>query len=219
MKDIANKRFGRLVALVPVEKNKWDNWIWECRCDCGNIHMAAQGKLTLGKVSSCGCYKKELKITQLEKHGITTGGKPRTLIIWSGMKARCLNNKSISYKSYGAKGVTVCDEWLEFKNFHNWAITHGYQDGLTLDRIDNYGNYEPTNCQWVDSKENKKRQRNTRYIVINGISKSVSDWCRTLKISKTTAYKHLNVSDQEFIDFVKTNFINKFLKREEEELA
>lgn len=223
MDNLAGKKFGRLQVVKRAGVTKWGNVNWLCKCDCGNEHIAAADKLKKGKVKSCGCYKKEMSIRQLEKHGITTGGKPRTLVIWNGIKARCLNPNSISYKSYGARGIRICDEWLQFENFHNWAIENGYQESLTIDRINNDGNYEPSNCQWVNPEVNKRKQRNVRSISIQGETKSVSQWCKDLKISKSTAYKYLNKSEKDFVDYVSGKgqiyFINKFLKESEVAVA
>lgn len=214
MKDLVGKKFGRLTVLERAGTTKWGNILWLCKCDCGKEHIAASGKLIQGKVTSCGCYAHEVHVKQLERHGITTGGKPRTLVIWCGMKARCLNKKSISYKSYGGRGITVCEEWLTFENFHKWALANGYDDGLTIDRIDNNGNYEPSNCQWITSRANKKRQRNARNIEICGVTKNLSEWCKELHIGKATAYKHLIISEDDFITFAKGQvyFINKFME-------
>lgn len=201
MRDLTGQRFGRLVALEVSGRNKYGNLMWLCKCDCGNMHTVPSGKLIQGKSKSCGCYAKEVHAKSLEKHGITTGGKPRTFTIWCGMKARCLDPKAISYKSYGARGITVCQEWLGeqgFENFHNWAIANGYTDELTIDRIDNNGNYEPNNCRWVEAKENRKKQRNVHYVEAYSLKLSVSDWCRKVNMSKSTAYKYLNRSENDF---------------------
>ena len=200
MNDISGEKFGRLTAIKPCGKNKWKNIMWLCKCDCGKEHMATEGKLKQGKVRSCGCLAKEMHIKQLETHGLTTGGKPRTFIIWNGMKARCLNPKNDSYKSYGARGIKICDEWMKFENFHNWAIANGYNDNLSLDRIDNDDDYKPSNCQWVTPSENYKKQRKARYITIDGVTLNVSDWCKYLKVSRYTAYKYLNVSEEAFVE-------------------
>lgn len=200
MSDITGQKFNRLVAIEPHSKNKWGNVVWKCKCECGNEHLAAEGKLKQGKVKSCGCLAKELHIKQLETHGLTTGGKPRTFIIWNGMKYRCLNPKSDSYQSYGGRGIKICEEWLNFEKFHDWAINNGYSDELSLDRIDNDKNYEPSNCKWVTPSENYKKQRNARYITIENITLNVNDWCKYLKISKPTAYKYLNVNNETFIE-------------------
>lgn len=91
---------------------------------------------------------------------------------------------------------------MEFKNFHEWAISHGYNDNLTLDRIDNNKGYSPENCRWIPARENKIRQRSTRFIRIGNEVNSISGWCKKTGISKTTAYKALHVSEQAFKDLI-----------------
>lgn len=196
MNNLIGKRFGRLTVIKQQGKNKWRNYMWLCKCDCGNEHLVAGGKLIQGKVTSCGCYAKELHIKQLEKHGITTDGKPRTFIIWNGMKARCLNPKSTSYKNYGARGIKICDEWLSFENFHNWAISNGYGDDLQIDRKDNNGNYEPSNCRWVTKTKNMQNQRRKHYITIKSRTETISEWIKILKLSKSKVYRWLKSGDE-----------------------
>lgn len=223
MKNLENQRFGRQVAKKPVGKNKYGNILWLCKCDCGNEHIVPSGKLVQGKSRSCGCLAKEMHTSQLEKHGITTNGKPRTFIIWAGMKQRCYNPKSVSYKSYGARGISVCSEWLVFENFHKWAMANGYKDDLEIDRIDNDGNYEPSNCRWVTKSFNRAHQRQSRFFEVFGIRLNISQWCRALEVDRRIAYQHLNVSEDNFIDWIKEKivtgkgqiyFINKFLNKE-----
>ena len=216
MRDLTNMRFGQQVAIRPCGKNKSGNILWLCKCDCGNTHVVPSGKLVQGKSKSCGCYRRKNSTCMLEKHGITTGGKPRTFIIWNGMKSRCLNHNSTSYKNYGGRGISICDEWLVFENFHNWAMANGYKDWLQIDRIDNDGNYEPSNCRWVTRKENMRNCSYNHYIEIMGMRKIVSDWIKELGISKTTAYKYLKISDKAFVEYVinkkgQIYFINKFI--------
>jgi hypothetical protein len=212
------------VAIRPAGKNKYGNILWICKCDCGNEHIVPSGKLIQGKSKSCGCYAREIHVNELERHGITTGGSPRTLIIWNGMKARCLNSNAISYKNYGGRGIKICDEWLSFENFHNWAMSNGYADGLEIDRIDNEKGYCPENCRWVSKTFNRKHQRKTRYLEIFGIKLNISEWCEEVKMSKSTAYKYLHISEDTFINEVKKRikdgrgqlyFVNKFLGQED----
>lgn len=188
--DITNKRFGFQTAIKPVGKNKWRNVLWLCKCDCGKEHEVSQSKLVQGKSKSCGCYALKLHVQQLEKHGITTGGKPRTFTIWVGMKARCMKPTNVSYKSYGARGITVCQEWLVFENFHKWAIENGYEDGKTIDRIDNDGNYSPDNCRWIDRAENLLRQRRYNLLTVNGETLPLSTFARKLGVSRSTLTKY-----------------------------
>lgn len=219
MRDLTNQRFGRQVAKEPVGKNKYGNVLWFCECDCGNEHIVPSGKLVQGKSRSCGCLAREMHIKQLEKHGITTGGKPRTFVIWNGMKSRCLNPKSVSYKNYGGRGISICNEWMNFENFHNWALGNGYSDDLQIDRIDNDGNYEPNNCRWITKKENMQNCRYSHFVEIMGIKKIVSEWIRLLEIPKSTAYKYLKISDKAFADYAinkkgQVYFVNKFMSKE-----
>lgn len=203
MRDLTNQRFGRQVAIKPCGTNKYGNILWLCKCDCGKEHIVPSGKLVQGKSKSCGCLAKDVHIAQLQTHGITTGGKPRTFIIWNDMKARCLNPKSISYKNYGARGITVCQEWLTYENFHNWALNNGYNDQLTLDRIDNEGNYCPENCRWVTMEYNRAHQRRTKFFVIDGEELSFTKWCEKAGISRYIAHKILDKSEETFVKTLK----------------
>lgn len=188
----AGDKFGRLTALRCAGRNKWHDQLWECECECGKVKTVAAGKLKSGHTRSCGCLALDMRAKQLETHGITTGGKPRTFTIWSGMKARCLNPKSVSYPNYGGRGVGICAEWLEFKAFHEWAVSNGYADGLQLDRIDNDGNYCPDNCRWVTRSENQRNTRRTHLITLDGRTQCAAAWIKELGISKTTFYTALH---------------------------
>ena len=218
MKDLTGIRFGKQVAIKPNGKNPYGNILWLCKCDCGNEHVVPSGKLVQGKSRSCGCFRRENSKKLLQKHGITSGGKPRTFTIWADMKSRCLNSKSISYKNYGSRGIRVCDEWLSYENFHNWAITNGYSDELQLDRIDNDGNYEPSNCRWVTREINMRNTRKNHYICVYGETKTISEWINLLGLSKSVAYKHLKESEESFIKYATDKgqlyFVNKFLNKE-----
>lgn len=203
-KDLTNKRFGHQVAVAFKGYNKWRNAMWLCKCDCGNEHIVPSGKLIKGKSTSCGCYRRNLLIERSTKHGLTAGEKPRLFTIWIDMKARCYNPNNIGFHSYGGRGIRICEEWMEsFSNFYNWAISNGYSDNLTIDRIDINGNYEPSNCQWITSRENKMKQRKTIWI----LGKPLSANARVIGISrfKLSAYYHKH-------GLLKTEeFINKFI--------
>lgn len=102
------------------------------------------------------------------------------------MRQRCYNPKNKSYKDYGGRGITICEEWDNYEAFHNWATANGYKRGLTIERINNNDSYSPSNCKWVPQSMQLKNIRNNRYITFNGITKTLADWGRTTGINPRT---------------------------------
>lgn len=122
-------------------------------------------------------------------------GKRNTRLyrIWSNMKTRCFNSNDKHYKNWGGRGITVCNEWKNnFKTFYDWAMSHGYEDNLTIDRINNDGNYEPSNCRWVKAEEQGKNQRKTHLLTYNGETHSCREWEHILKTGKNTILVRYN---------------------------
>ena len=151
-------RFGRLVIVredQPVYWRKFRKRRFLCRCDCGREVIIHIYNLKLGHTRSCGCLKVEHGQGK-RTHGDTSARLYQT---WRGMLNRCRNNNVKSYKYYGAMGVRVCDEWLRYEPFRDWAIRHGYQAHLTIDRVNPFGNYEPTNCRWATRLEQRHSRR------------------------------------------------------------
>lgn len=208
--DLTGRTFGRLKVLRHAGINKWGNYLWECQCSCGRLHTVSSGKLVKGKSTSCGCYAKELHVKQLTKHGITVNGKPRLFTIWCGIKSRCLNPKSINYHRYGKRGIGICEEWLCFESFYNWSIENGYKEGLTIDRIDNNGNYSPDNCSWITRYENALKQERYTMLIINGKTKPLSTIAREIGMSRYSLRAIYNKHGKEYTQL----FINKFLNNE-----
>lgn len=164
-KDLTGKRFGRLVVVKRVGSNKKGNSIWECHCDCGNISNVVGYSLTDGKSRSCGCLQKEA-VANMNKTCKRTHGKKNTRLyrIWNGMKDRCFNKNSPDYNSYGGRGITVCEEWKQsFECFYIWAVSNGYSDSLSIDRINGDGNYEPDNCRWATASEQNRNRRKYKW--------------------------------------------------------
>ncbi len=180
IKDISGQKFGRLTALYRLHNTKCRTR-WLCVCDCGNLTEVKTVKLTTGHTRSCGCLQKEVTSTHFKKHGQS---KTRLYKIWQGMKKRCYNSNDKAYNYYGGRGIKVCDEWLnDFQTFYDWSMNNGYNEHLTIDRIDVNGNYEPNNCRWVDYKIQNRNSRHNTLFTIDGETRCLSEWCEILNLN------------------------------------
>lgn len=181
--DITGKKFGRLLVIKRTNDHITPKGhhitMWECKCDCGNTKTITGHALKQGFTKSCGCISK--------KHGKT---KTRLFNIWVNMRQRCYNSKIPEFHLWGGKGVAVCDEWRnDFKTFYDWAMSNGYTDELTIDRIDNNGNYEPSNCRWVTAKAQAMNLSSNHKITINGKTKTLCEWLEVAPITASTYHK------------------------------
>lgn len=222
MLDLTGRKFGRLKVINIVGRTKWGNVLWLCKCDCGKEHIAASNKLINGKTRSCGCFAIEVRSQKATKHGLTAGGKPRTFVIWSDMKARCYREHDINYRNYGERGIKVCEEWKEFSSFHLWAIKNGYSDDLSLDRIDGDGNYCPENCRWIPMAVNRLIQRRYTLLTVEGITRPLGTFAKKIGIDRYYLRKYYNNNGKEKTESAikelivtgkgQSYFINKFLR-------
>lgn len=186
---ITGDRYGRLTIVLEVESRNKQRF-FECKCDCGVVITACLYSLRRGSIVSCGCFHKEYMSSVFKTHGYTG---TRLYNTWLNIKQRCCNPNNPRSKNYGLNGVTVCNEWLNsFEAFKNWSLANGYNDNLTIDRINVYGNYEPENCRWITNSAQQSNRRNNRVITFNGLSKTITEWAREKGISIKTLQCRIN---------------------------
>lgn len=178
IKDLTNQKFGRLTVRELSYVDKKRGAVWLCDCECGNTKEVLSVHLVRGDTKSCGCLLKDVSKNLHKTHGLSN---TRIHNIWMHTRRKCTNPNDKRYKDYGERGIKVCDEWMnDFISFYNWSMQNGYQDDLTLDRIDVDGNYEPNNCRWVDNDVQSHNKRLDKLYTYNGKTLSVRDWCKEI---------------------------------------
>ncbi len=184
--DMTGKRIGHLIVLRRASHGLYGRGhaAWVCKCDCGKKIVADGTLLRRGYYSSCGCMRRKRLHDIAYKHGMTN---TRLFKIWSCMKQRCYYPKYIDYCSYGGRGIKVCDEWKNsFQTFASWAISNGYNNALSIDRINVDGDYTPQNCRWATNIEQANNRRNNHYLTYHGERHSIAEWSRIKNISYDT---------------------------------
>ena len=180
--DLTGKRFGRLV-VIGVDDRGTRKTYYNCQCDCGNVKSVRADSLLCGAIRSCGCMKKEQDRINLEANHSHRQSGTRLYQIWQGMKRRCHNPHDTRYDRYGGRGIIVCDEWREnFQAFYDWAVQNGYDETLTIDRIDNDGNYCPDNCRWSSKEEQARNRSSNINITIGNATKTLTEWCEIFQV-------------------------------------
>lgn len=186
--DLTGREFGRwkVLAFSHIRKSKYA--YWKCQCSCGTEKFVRGCKLRGGESKSCGCLHKELASLRLTTHGMTNTSIYR---IWTNMKVRCYDPNNKGFKDYGGRGITICPEWLNsFEIFYKDVGNR--PDGMSLDRIDNAGNYEPSNVQWATKEDQENNKRSNVYYEYDGKRLTVPQWGRLKGVKISNLYERIN---------------------------
>ncbi len=186
--DLSGNRYDMLYVIRRVD-NSSDGYVqYLCQCDCGNYKIIKADNLRNGNTHSCGCLKKKMMAEKQFKHG-SSGGRhgqsTRLYRIWRGMLSRCYTKSATEYDRYGGRGISVCDDWrYDYCSFMDWAMSNGYSDDLTIDRINNDSDYSPDNCRWVPFEKQLLNKSNNRLLSFNGQIKTITEWANEYNIDR-----------------------------------
>lgn len=191
LKDLTNQRFGKLTVIKrDLTSKKGVRWI--CKCDCGNEKSISSHCLIEGHTKSCGCYSFRWKENVI-RHNSQEHRK--LFAVYRNIIKRCYDKEFKQYKDYGGRGIIMCDEWLkDFEKFYSWAINNGYREDLSIDRINNNGNYEPNNCRWATIEEQSNNKRSCVYVEYNNEKHTIKEWSKITGISYQTLHHRIKVN-------------------------
>ena len=195
IKDITRQRFGMLVAVSLTSERLDGAAVWICVCDCGATCQRSRRNLRNGATTSCGCKRRQFLCKGKPYHGKSGTATYR---VWSGMLTRCFNSKDPDYARYGARGITVCERWLDFRNFvadigmrPAPPVGTDLKRFWSIERIDNAGNYEPGNCKWATTIEQGNNRRTNVHVEIGGVTHTVAEWARLTGLRAHTAAQRI----------------------------
>ena len=197
--DLTGRRFGRLVVLSESEpqikitpERKYKKRRWLCQCDCGNQCIVSMSNLRGGHTKSCGCLSNENRILHIQEMTTHNEYKTRLYGIWNGIKQRVSNPNRERFNRYGGRGISICEEWSNsYESFRDWALSNGYSDELTIDRIDNNGDYCPDNCRWVSKTEQANNRSTNHMLTYQNETHTVAEWSRIVGIKGSTIIQRL----------------------------
>lgn len=201
--DLTGQVFGRLTVLERHGSAPNGSALWLCQCSCGNLSIVLGTQLRGGYTKSCGCLGQEkLLLGRQPKH---FGSQEPLYDIWTSMKSRCYNPNNKSYNIYGGRGINVCDDWYnDYSIFRDWSLNHGYEKGLSIDRINTDGNYEPNNCKWSTIKEQANNRRTNINITYFNETHTLSEWCDILNLPYRVIYKRYHTFKWDFWTAIST---------------
>ena len=193
--DLTGQRFGRLIVVKRAENTKSGDARWMCKCDCGNETIVKAKNLKSGGTKSCGCLQKEIARETCKVHSATHRMSKTTIYNdWNSMKQRCYNPNSEKYHRYGERGIIVCDRWRDsFEAFYEDVskLPHFGEQGYTLNRIDNDGNYEPNNVEWATPKEQANNRQSNHLLTFNDKTQTIVQWAYETGIKSATIARRL----------------------------
>ena len=189
------QRYGRLTVICDGGRRR-GRVMWLCRCDCGKEILVSSSSLSTGNTRSCGCLHSEQAVENIrpwhEDHDMDGTASGKLYCSWRDMLRRCYDERSVSYPNYGGRGITVCEEWHTFRPFRDWAFQSGYEEGLSIDRIDNDIGYCPENCCWTTRKRQNNNKRSNIRIEYDGRNMTASEWAEETGINYRTLIARYN---------------------------
>lgn len=187
-RDLTGHQYGRLKVIRFHEKRDKRSY-YLCKCECGTERVVRSDGLTTGHTQSCGCLCKEINKNN-PNHVVHGKSRTRLYGVWSGMKERCNRESSPAYVNYGGRGIKLCEDWENnFSSFYDWANKNGYEEDLTIERVDNNKGYSPENCTWITKGEQNKNKRSKRLITIGKETKSLAEWCECTGLHRSTIHR------------------------------
>lgn len=198
--DLTGMTFGRLTVRSrtsdQVSPSGRHRTKWICECSCGNTVSVLAENLNSGRTTSCGCYRAD---KNRDKFGTHLDTHSKLYGVWCSMKARCYNPNSTYYKRYGGRGIGICSEWKDsYETFRTWAISSGYHDGVSIDRIENDSGYSPSNCRWVGSVAQANNRSSNKIFTYNGETHNLSEWAKLRGINYKTLHNRIFAAGWDF---------------------